>query len=209
MSWLNDKIVDNFIKISKAVKSREILRLKKNGQLTVGAHTYGINHLTIHTYKGSEAKVSIGKFCSLGPNILMITGGIHPTDWASTFPFKIKWNLEGKYADGMPSTKGDINIGHDVWIGTNVTILSGVKIGHGAVLASNSLVTRDVEPYAIVGGNPAREIRKRFDDSVIKELLTFAWWNLPDAKIIELVSLLNSSDIDNLLKKLNEFNEKA
>lgn len=192
MNWLTDKIIDRFILLSKATKSREIKRLKKSGLLVVGVHTYGTQHLTIHNYKGSEAKVIIGKFCSLAPNILVITGGIHPVDWKSTFPFRIKWDMEGKYMDGMPSTKGDVIIGNDVWLGTNVTILSGVHIGDGAIVASGAVVTKDVAPYSVVGGNPARKIKQRFDEDKIDELLAMKWWDWPEEKIKSNIEFLNS-----------------
>src|SRR5690606_7035373 len=102
---------------------------------------------------GSESKVKIGKYCSIGPNVQLITGGIHPVNRISTYPFRIKFDIPGKYRDGMPYSKGDIEIGNDVWIGSNVTILSGIMVSDGAVLAAGSMVTKNVPPYAIVGGN--------------------------------------------------------
>jgi acetyltransferase-like isoleucine patch superfamily enzyme len=209
MGWLTNKMLDNFAKLSKLLKAREIARYKKSGQLLVGEHSYGINHLTIHTYKGSESKVRIGKFCSLGPNLLIITGGIHPVDWVSTFPFRIKWNLEGKYQDGMPQTKGDVLIGNDVWIGSGVTILSGVKVAHGSILAANSLVTKDVAPYSIVGGNPAKLIKNRFSEDIVDTLMKSCWWDLPDEVITDLVPLLSSSQVNEFIVKVNTINEKV
>lgn len=170
----------------------------KKGHLVMGKHSYGIPE--VHIYKGSEAKVIIGKFCSIGPNCLFITGGIHPTNWISTFPFRIRWNLEGKEKDGMPFTKGDIIVGNDVWIGSNVIILSGVNIGDGAVICSGSVVTKDIEPYSIAGGVPAKLIRKRFDDEIIKKLLKIKWWEWEEERIKNYVKYLSSERVDEFLK---------
>ena len=93
---------------------------------------------TVRSYGGSEAHITIGSFCSIGPEVQIINGGIHPKSWVSLFPFRIKWKLDGAYEDGMPETRGDIVIGSDVWLGTGALILSGVKIGHGAIVAGAS-----------------------------------------------------------------------
>ncbi|GGH14822.1 CatB-related O-acetyltransferase [Mucilaginibacter phyllosphaerae] len=204
MGWLSNKVIDNFVKLTKAVRSREISRHIKSGMLTVGANTYGINHLTIHSYKGSEAKVNIGKFCSIGPNLLIITGGIHPGDWVSTYPFRVKWNMEGKYHDGMPSTKGDIIIENDVWIGSGVTVLSGITIGSGAIIASNSMVTKSVAPYTVVGGNPAKPIKQRFDNDTVNALLKLKWWDMPDNEILKFVPLLSSNQVNDFLEAVKK-----
>ena len=125
-------------------------QFRENGTLVVGRHTYG--QPRIWEYCGSRCKVVIGSFCSISPEVEIITGGIHPTDWVSTFPFRIAWRMAGAYADGMPSSRGDTTIGSDVWIGTGAMILSGVMVGHGSVVAARSLVARDVPPYSIVAG---------------------------------------------------------
>ena len=147
-------------------------------------------------YCGSERKVVIGSFCSISPEVEIITGGIHPTDWVSTFPFRIAWRMPGAFADGMPSSRGDTVIGSDVWIGTGAMILSGVTIGHGSVVAARSLVARDVPPYAIVAGAPARVVRSRFSPDVVAKLLELAWWQWDDKRIREFVPLLSSADVD-------------
>lgn len=131
----------------------------------VGRFTYGgIKVLTF----GEDYKLVIGDFCSVGPNVLFILQADHPINHISTFPFKVKV-LGEKYE---ATSKGDIVIEDDVWIGANVTILSGVHIGKGAVLAAGSVVTKDIPPYAIVGGVPAKVIKYRFNDDIIQELLT-------------------------------------
>ncbi len=162
----------------------ELENQKKKGLLLIGKHTYGWKNLTILQNKGSESKVVIGSFCSLASNITIVTGGIHPVDWVSTFPFRAKWDLPRKFEDGMPYSKGEIEIGNDVWIGTNVLILSGVKIAHGAVVAAGSVVTKDVPPYSIVGGNPAKIIKYRFPNEKINEFLEMKWWDWDESKIL-------------------------
>ena len=160
----------------------------------------GVFNLKVHQYKGSESKIITGKNCSLAPEITIIAGGIHPVEWISTYPFRVKFDFPDKYKDGMSFTKGDVIIGNDVWIGTGVLILSGVLIGHGAVIAAGAVVTKNVPAYAIVGGNPAKVIRYRFDQENIKELLEIKWWDWSKEKIIDSVNLLSSSKISEFLK---------
>ncbi|HPW66874.1 MAG TPA: CatB-related O-acetyltransferase [Salinivirgaceae bacterium] len=134
--------------------------------LSVGDYTYG-NPNIIHD-KHTNSKVKIGKFCSLAEGVTIFTGSNHNINWVTTYPLRIMLNLEGKYADGHPSTKGDVIIGNDVWIAANVTILSGVKIGDGAVVAANSVISKDVLPYSVVGGNPQRLIKMRFEQAIVR-----------------------------------------
>lgn len=197
MSVFKKIIVRYQKKILKSIQAAEIQEQKEKGLLEIGNNTYGINHCKIYQYKGSESKIIIGKYCSLAPNIQFIAGGIHPTDWISTFPFRAKYNLPGKYEDGMPYSKGIIEIGNDVWIGTSAIILSGVKIGHGAVVAAGSIVTKSVPPYAIVGGNPAKIIKYRLSEEKIEELLEMKWWDWSEEEIkknIDFFSIKNDYD---------------
>ena len=127
-----------------------IHQLMDRGLLSIGRHTYGTPR--IQSYQGSERKVTIGSFCSFSPDVTIITGGVHPADWVALYPFRIHWGLAGAFDDGMPTSRGEINIGCDVWLGTESLILSGVTIGHGAIVAARSVVTRDVPPYAVVAG---------------------------------------------------------
>ncbi len=150
---------------------------------------------------GENAKLTVGNFCSIAAHVKIYLGGNHRTDWVTTYPFghinqKIFNKFDGK---GHPATKGDVNIGNDVWIGENAVILSGVTIGDGAIIANNSHVVKNVEPYSIVGGNPAKHIKYRFTEDQIKNLLEIKWWYWPDEKINEFTDLLCNNDIDKFI----------
>jgi acetyltransferase-like isoleucine patch superfamily enzyme len=189
-------IIVNLIKINENSTYR---RIKQRGLLEVGKHTYG--QPIIDIYRNSERKVIIGKYCSISKEVRIITGGIHPTNWISNFPIRDNLNVDIPY-DGTPTSNGDIIIGNDVWIGTGATILSGVKIGNGAVVAACALVSKDVPPYTIVGGVPAKEIRKRFNEDQIDFLQKINWWDWDEEKIRENVHLLSSPNIDKFIHKL-------
>jgi virginiamycin A acetyltransferase len=147
-------------------------------------------------------KLIIGKFCAIASGVKFIMNGAnHHMDAVSTYPFSIFGNgWEDAMGGKIFPFKGDTIVGNDVWIGFNAVIMPGVQIGDGAVVASCSVVTKDVEPYSIVGGNPAREIRKRFPDAHIQALLDLQWWNWHEEKITRNLSLLTGNDVDALLK---------
>jgi acetyltransferase-like isoleucine patch superfamily enzyme len=130
-----------------------------------------------------------------------LSGGEHHTEWNSTYPFSALCD-EYSYIEGHPATKGDIVVGNDVWIASGATILSGVTIGDGAVIGCNALVTENVEPYSIVGGVPARHIKYRFSEDRIEKLKTIKWWELPEERIAQIVPLLQSDNIDELIKSI-------
>ncbi|MBI5566776.1 MAG: CatB-related O-acetyltransferase [Chloroflexi bacterium] len=148
---------------------------------------------------GEGATVRIGAFCSIAKGVKIMLGGEHHTEWVTTFPFSVLWPA-ARHIGGHPQTKGDVIIGNDVWLGEDALILSGVQIGHGAVVAARSVVTKNVEPYTIVGGNPARVIRRRFSDDVIARLLASAWWEWPADEIERALPLLLSADINAFLR---------
>ena len=131
---------------------------------------------------------------------MIYLGGNHRVDWITTYPFgHIHNNIFNSFnGAGHPSTKGDVIIGNDVWIAANVTIMSGIKIGDGAVIANNSHVVKDVEPYSLVGGNPARHIKYRFPSEDIIKLLEVKWWDWDEDKINNSLPLLCSSNIKDL-----------
>lgn len=146
---------------------------------------------------GEGARLSIGKFCSIAQNVTIFLGGNHKTEWISTYPFSALGEVwsEAKEIKGHPATKGDVIIGNDVWIGYGVTILSGVRIGDGAVIGAGAVVAKDVAPYSIVAGNPAKVIKRRFDEDEIEALLKICWWDWDMAKIKKFIPLLCSDGV--------------
>ena len=163
--------------------------------LSVGRHTYGMGGVKVHGYHGSMS-ARVGAFCSLADCTFFLSAG-HHTEWVSTFPFGAFEPFASE--QNMTVIKGDIVVGNDVWISSGATIMPGVTIGDGAVVAANSHVVRDVPPYAIVGGNPARVIKMRFPDDVVRRLLELHWWDLSDELLCELAPLLCSADVDRFL----------
>lgn len=155
------------------------------GNITIGDFTYG-KLFGIKCFKESDI-VRIGKFCSIASLVYIFGGGEHNTNLISTYPFK---KFFKKFEiDPNVTSKGPTIIGNDVWIGMNAIILSGVNIGDGSIIGAGSIVTKDVPPYAIVAGNPARIIRYRFDNSSIEKLMKIQWWNWPLEKIIANIDL--------------------
>ncbi|MDO6965413.1 CatB-related O-acetyltransferase [Rhizobium alvei] len=153
--------------------------------------------LAPYLYPTSREKLVIGRFSQIGRGAFFITSSAnHPMEGFTTYPFRILRldNPEG-YPD-LPSR--DTIVGHDVWIGHNATIMPGVTIGHGAIIAAQSVVTRNVPPYAVVGGNPAQLIRMRFEPHIVDKLLAIAWWDWDIARIERQMSALETGDIDAL-----------
>ena len=162
-------------------------------------YTYGAEHIQIKDW-GEGTKLTVGSFCSLSDKLVVFLGGNHRHDWVTTFPFgTVHTNVFPHPKWETNFSNGDVVIGNDVWVGSNCSIMSGVTIGDGAVIAANSNVTKNVEPYTIVGGNPVKVIRKRFTDVQIKRLLELSWWNLSDEKIRTLIPYLLSPDVESLL----------
>lgn len=166
----------------------------------IGDYTYG-DPIVVHW--DDSTKLHIGRFCSIADGVTIMLGGNHRTDWVTTYPFSVLSDHfpNASTIKGHPATKGDVWIGNDVWISHGVTILSGVCIGDGAVLGANAVVSKDVEPYSIVVGNPGRVVKKRFDDATIKALLEIRWWDWNIEKINEEVYLLCNSDVDSFIKR--------
>ncbi len=184
----------------------------KNPNIIVGDYTYYDDFEDAHNFEKNVKyhfdftgdQLIIGKFCMIASDAKFIMNGAnHLSNAISPYPFAVFGNgwedaMEGK----TYPNKGNIEVGNDVWIGYNATIMAGVKIGDGAIIATNSTVVSDVEPYAIVGGNPAREIKKRFSPEIIKRLLKLQWWNWDIEKITKNVQNLTDLDIDKLEKNV-------
>lgn len=182
----------------------------KNPNITVGDFTYfsGVDfesHVT-HHYDFYDDKLIIGKFCQIASGVNFIMNGAnHQMNAVSTFPFYIfeGWDQDAPPLSELP-IKGDTVIGNDVWIGENATILPGVKICDGAIIATNSTVGSDVAPYTIVAGNPAKFVRKRFDDELIELMLKLKWWDKEIHEINQLIPLLSDSNLENVKNILKQ-----
>jgi acetyltransferase-like isoleucine patch superfamily enzyme len=167
--------------------------------MSFGKYTYGNPRIY---WENNDAKLIVGNFCSIAENVNIFLGGNHRTDWVTTYPFgHIHPTTFNKFNGvGHPSTKGNVIIGNDVWIGYGVTIMSGVTIGDGVVIANNSHVVKNIEPYSLVGGNPAKLIKYRFTQEQIEKLLEIKWWNWDEEKINEFTPLLCNNNIDEFIK---------
>lgn len=179
---------------------------------SVGSYTYGHQNIEVY-YWGEGTWLDIGNYCSISGHVLVYLGGNHRTDWISTYPFGHnvpfhQTNEKLTSGEGHPSTKGNVKIGNDVWIGTHTTIMSGVTIGDGACVANNSVVTKDVAPYTIVGGNPAKVIKQRFGQEIIDKLLEYKWWDLEPYVVNHISPLLCSGDFDELFRVLEEIKQQ-
>jgi acetyltransferase-like isoleucine patch superfamily enzyme len=167
-------------------------------RVTLGHHTFGAP--LIPAFGGSEVTVEIGSFCSIASNVMILAGGGHSPDWVSTWPIREVYGLPEQY-EHHPVYRGPVVIGNDVWLGRDSLIFDGITIGDGAVIGARAVVTKDVRPYAIVAGVPAREIRRRFTDDQIEALLEIAWWDWPEEKIIREVDGLNGANINDFLAR--------
>lgn len=159
------------------------------------------NNVLYH-YPINQDKLTIGKFCSIACGAKFIfTSANHTMHSLSTYTFPLffeEWDLDKANVTDAWDNKGNITVGNDVWIGYEAVILSGVTIGDGAIIGTRAVVTKDIPPYAIVGGVPAKLIRKRFSDEVIAELLKIQWWNWSENRIRENIAAIQSGRIDEL-----------
>ena len=174
-----------------------------NSLISIGRFTYGFENVAVKQW-GEGAALTIGAFCSIADNVTVFLGGNHITDWITTYPFGHIFvdELGGGDIQGHPVTKGDVIIGNDVWIGSGTTIMSGIHIGDGAVIAANSCVVKNVSAFEIVGGNPSRHIKMRFDEETINLLLNLRWWDLSLNEIKSMVQDLSSKPTNELLRNL-------
>lgn len=190
----------------------------KDPQIEVGDYTiyndfvadpllFEKNNVLYH-YPIHQEKLIIGKFCSIACGTkFMFNCANHTLKSLSTYTFPLfyeEWELEKSNITTAWDNKGDIVIGNDVWIGYEAVIMAGVHIGDGAIIAARAVVTKDVPPYAIVGGTPAKEIRKRFDAEVIQQLLILKWWNWSTDKIRQCLPYIAEGKMDELLTRNKE-----
>lgn len=163
------------------------------------------NNVLYH-YPINHDRLIIGKFCSIACGAKFIfTSANHTLESLSTYTFPLffeEWGLDKKDVASAWENKGDIVIGNDVWIGYESVVLSGVHIGDGAIIGARAVITKDVPPYSIVGGVPAKEIRKRFDDTTISKLLKIRWWDWPYETIKQSLPFIMNGDLEGLLKRL-------
>jgi len=168
-------------------------------QPEMGRYSYGAP--IVRKWGGETTRCIIGAFCSIAENVQVALGGNHTVDWISTFPFPAFFEgFGGIFYPGL-GTKGDVIIGNDVWIGINVSILSGSVVGDGCAVGADAVIAGHIPAYSVVVGNPARVIRKRFTDEQIAQLLKIKWWDWEIEKILENVPLLLSPNIDEFITK--------
>jgi len=185
-----------------------------SSNLSVGRHTYGLKRSTISSVS-ERTKVEIGNYCSFAPGVQILAHVDHPTMLPSTYPFRstifrVPAQTSNKPANNADAvSKGSVTIGHDVWLGCDSIILSGVTIGTGAVVGAGAIVTKDVPPYAIVVGNPARLVRYRFEPEIVEMLLQSNWWDLPADKLRMIESDLYDTNIEKFLTAVSRLRQAA
>ena len=165
----------------------------------IGEYSYGRPNVVL---PHDDRRLFIGKFCSIAGGVNIFLFSEHRSDWVTTYPFSV---LSGAWPTarpilGHPTSKGNVVIGHDVWIGDSATIMSGVTIGNGAVIANRAVIMDDVPDYGIAIGNPGRTFRKRFNDATVTRLLKLKWWDWPDDKIREALPVMCSIDVELFLR---------
>ncbi len=161
----------------------------------IGVGSYG--DLTVLDW-GEGSTLRIGSYTSIGTEVKVLLGGEHRMDWVTTFPFSALWDSQ-RQVKGHPKSKGDVVIGSDVWIANEALIMSGVEVGHGAIIGARAIVTKNVPAYAVVAGNPARIVKFRFDQLTIGRLLKVKWWEWEAARIENALPALLNEDIEAFL----------
>lgn len=195
INMTNFHVLEEFQRVREHIREtqqKEYIRLEDE----IGDFSYGIPK--VYSW-GENARLIIGKFCSIASGVSIFLGGNHRVDWNSTYPFNTLMPESFSYIMGHPSSKGDVVIGNDVWIGSDSKIMSGVAIADGCIVGANALVTQSVlKPYTVVGGVPAKIIKRRFSSIAIRRLCKMQWWNWKDNDIITAIPLLQSNDMDGL-----------
>lgn len=165
----------------------------------IGPHSYTNQGLNLDWW-GGTARLRIGSYCSVADGVKFFLSYGHRIDWITSYPFAggDDFWLAGRTIENGMVSKGDITLGSDVWVGNGACILSGVTLGHGAIVGTASVVTKDVPAFAFVAGNPARVVRYRFSEEEITDLLALGWWDWPEHKVRQYLPLLCSTDIRGL-----------
>ena len=164
---------------------------KYKGCLSIGAHTYGLDRKSLMGLDDS-CKLKIGKFCSFAPEVRIFLKSDHPTNLPTTFPLKTLLLQKSPWPNQDAISKGNVVIGNDVWVGARSMIMSGVNVGDGSIIAAGSVVTKNIAPYEMVGGVPAKRIKFRLTKKQIEAMLRIKWWDWADQKIKANVSLFYS-----------------
>ncbi|HWI08774.1 MAG TPA: CatB-related O-acetyltransferase [Solirubrobacteraceae bacterium] len=172
-----------------------------DGTLVMGNMSYYAPNVV--KYTGDSGRVIVGNFASVAPDADFYVGGQHRTEWVSQYGLRAMLDLPGAHEDGFTHGRGDIVVGSDTWVTNGCTVMSGVTIGDGAVVGTKAVVAKDVRPYAIVVGNPAREIRRRFSDEQVEALLRIRWWDWPTDKVKQHVEIISSPDVDAFIARFD------
>lgn len=169
----------------------------KNKKFIIGDYTYGKPNVL---FENNETNLTIGKYCSIAHGVTIFLGGNHRSDWVSTYPFNVLFGdfPNGKKIVGHPAAKGDVVIGNDVWLARGSTVMSGVSIGNGAIVGAEALVVKNIGPYEVWAGNPAKLVKKRFKEDTITYLEKLEWWNWSIEKVNDNLHYLCSGNIEEL-----------
>jgi len=186
---------------SSVALQERVQRHLADGTLVMGNMSYYAPNVV--KYQGDSGRVIIGNFASVAPDADFYVGGLHRTEWVSQYGLRAMLDLPGAHEDGFTHGRGDIVVGSDTWVTNGCTVMSGVTIGDGAVVGTKAVVARDVRPYAIVVGNPARELRRRFSDEQVDALLRIRWWDWPTEQVKQHVELICSPDIDAFIARFD------
>ena len=186
---------------SSVALQERVQRHLADGTLVMGNMSYYAPNVV--KYQGDTGRVIIGNFASVAPDADFYVGGLHRTEWVSQYGLRAMLDLPGAHEDGFTHGRGDIVVGSDTWVTNGCTVMSGVTIGDGAVVGTKAVVAKDVRPYAIVVGNPAREIRRRFSDEQVDALLRIRWWDWPTEQVKQHVELICSPDIDAFIARFD------
>jgi hypothetical protein len=181
-------------------------RLERRGKVIRGIGTYGVP--TVYAFAFDDTRLIIGNYSAVGGTHLL--GGQHAIKHVASYPLRFNLGLDGAGQDGNPPpSRGDIVIGSDAWVTYGTYVLGGVTIGDGAVVATGAVVSKDVPPYAIVAGNPAKVIKYRFSPEQIEALLEIRWWDWPQEEIIEATPYLSNEDVDGFIAYAREKQQRS